>query len=375
MDCPYYEQLQYAGDTRIQALVSLYMTGDARLARNAIENLDSSRTPEGATYSRAPSQLQQYIPPFSLWWIGMVHDYWMYTEDEAFVREMLPGVRAVLQFFAARQMPSGSLGRMPWWNFVDWTREWRNGVPPQAGSGSSAPQDLQLLLAWQWAARMEDALGSKALAAECRQSETKLRAAVREIYFDSSRGIFADTEDKRNFSQHTNALAVLAGVLAPPDLVAKIIDDKSLVQGSIYFRHYLHSAARAAGLGDRYVDLLDQWRQMMTRGLTTWAEQADPTRSDCHAWGASPNYELFRTLIGIDSAASGFRKVVIQPHLGKLEWASGAIPHPRGEISVNLKRRGAGLDADVALPEGVTGEFLWKGARKPLPSGRSKLSF
>src|ERR1035441_10260128 len=30
MDCPYYEQLQYAGDTRVQALVSLYMTGAPR---------------------------------------------------------------------------------------------------------------------------------------------------------------------------------------------------------------------------------------------------------------------------------------------------------------------------------------------------------
>jgi alpha-L-rhamnosidase len=49
---------------------------------------------------------------------------------------------------------------------------------------------------------------------------------------------------------------------------------------------------------------------MLNRGLTTWAETADPTtRSDCHAWSASPNYELFRTVLGIDSAAPGFRRV------------------------------------------------------------------
>ena len=91
MDCPYYEQLQYAGDTRIQALVSLYTAGDARLMKNAIAHLNDSRTAEGATMSRAPTRQQQYIPPFSLWWIGMVHDYYMYVDDPAFVREMLPG--------------------------------------------------------------------------------------------------------------------------------------------------------------------------------------------------------------------------------------------------------------------------------------------
>ena len=145
MDCPFYEQLQYGGDARIQMLVSLYMTGDSRLMKNGIALFNSSRTAEGATYSRAPSYLQQYIPPFSLWWIGMVHDYWMYVDDPQFVKQMMPGVHAVLEFYAQYQKKNGSLQKMPWWNFVDWVKQWPGGVPPPNADGSSAAAlDLQL---------------------------------------------------------------------------------------------------------------------------------------------------------------------------------------------------------------------------------------
>ncbi len=378
MDCPYYEQLQYVGDTRIQALVSLYMTGDARLMRNAIEQINSSRTAEGATYSRAPSSLQQYIPPFSLWWIGMVHDYFVYQDDPSFVRQMLPGVRAVLSYFAARQKPSGSLDRVPWWNFVDWVRQWANGVPPGAREGASAPLDLQLLLAYQWAAGLEEHLGSRALAGEDRQAAARLAAVVKESYWDSSRQLFADTPAKDKFSQHTNSLAVLAGIVQGDEaraLMERTLKDQSLAQATIYFRHYVHSAMNVAGLGDRYLDMLDEWRRMLDRGLSTWAEHADPVRSDCHAWGASPNYELFHTVLGIDSAAPGFHKVLVRPFLGQLTHASGAISHPKGEISVNLTLKGSQLRAEVSLPAGVDGEFIWKGQKRALPSGKSTLVF
>lgn len=378
MDCPYYEQLQYVGDTRIQALVSYYMSGDGRLARNAIEQLDSSRTAEGATFSRAPSRLQQYIPPFSLWWIGMVHDYWMYQDDPAFVKQMMPGVRAVLSFFAARQTPDGSLGAMPWWNFVDWAKEWRSGVPPAGTDGSSAPLDLQLLLAYQWSARMEAALGSKALSAEYTAEASKLRSTIQKLYWDANRRMYADTPRKAQFSQHSQAIAVLAGLVEGEqarDLITRAADDASLVQCTIYFRHYLHSALNAANAGDRYVDMLGEWRAQLARGMSTWAEMPEPSRSDCHAWGSSPNFELFRTVLGIDSAAPGFRRIVIRPFPGKLENVSGTIPHPKGEVAVQLKRSGTKLDATVTLPAGVDGEFVWNGQRRTLRAGQNTVAF
>ena len=56
-------------------------------------------------------------------------------------------------------------------------------------------------------------------------------------------------------------------------------------------------------------------------------------------------------MLGIDSAAPGFARVVIRPFLGKLTHVSGAIPHPKGEIAVTLSTRSNGkLEASMTLP-------------------------
>jgi hypothetical protein len=155
----------------------------------------------------------------------------------------------------------------------------------------------------------------------------------------------------------------------------RVLSDTTLVPASIYFRHYLHAALNLSGQGDRYLELLGPWRQMLAEGLTTWAETNEPdVRSDCHAWGASPNFELFRTVLGIDSAAPGFRRVTIRPFLGRLTRASGAIPHPRGEIAVSLALTAGQLDADIRLPEGVEGDFVWGQARRSLASGHTRVT-
>jgi hypothetical protein len=374
MDCPYYEQLQYAGDTRVQGLVSLFQTGDARLMRNAIDLLNDSRQSDGCTMSRYPTRLEQYIPGFALWWVGMVHDYHWYVADAPFVRRMLPGVRSVLSFFEAYQKQNGSLASLPWWRYFDWVQEWPNGDVPQDADGGAALFDLQLLMAYRWAAALEKASGMPELAQVYSERERVLRATIRTLYWDAGRQLFADTPSKKLFSQHTNTMAVLADVVSGDEaraLMLRTLTAPGLAQGALYFKFYMHQALAKVGEGDRYLEQLDDWRGMLAIGLTTFAEVVDrpgrPTRSDCHAWSASPNIELMRTVLGVDSAAAGFSRVVVRPHLGQLKFAEGAVPHPKGLIEVRVEASG-----NVSVTSPVDGEFLWRGTRRDLHAGANR---
>jgi hypothetical protein len=377
MDCPYYEQLQYVGDTRTQCLVSIFNAGDTRLMRNAIDLINDSRLSDGATMSRYPSRLEQYIPGFSLWWIGMLHDYSWYVDDAEFVHRMLPGVRAVLSFYEGYQKPNGSLGPLPWWRYFDWVPSWPSGEAPQEEDGSSAEFDLLLMLACGWAADLESKLGIPAMADVYRRRAEQLRQTAQQLYWDAGRRLYADTPRKEKFSQHTNTLAVLGDVVqgaAAHDLMQRVMSDASLAQATFFFRFYVHQALRKVGEGDRYLDLLDDWRGMIANGLTTFAEWEerpdDPPRSDCHAWSASPNIEIFRTVLGIDSMAPGFGRVAVRPHLGKLKGARGSIPHPKGTVEVDLQPQ----SVTVILPKGITGEFEWKGKKRPLTEGANRFA-
>lgn len=380
MDCPYYEQLQYIGDARIQAMVSMYNSGDDRLVRYALDQMDHSRIAEGITLSRYPSNLAQQIPTFSLWWIGMLHDYWMYRPDSSFIRNKLPGERQVLSFFERFQQPDGSLKNVPYWIFTDWVEEqagWNFGMAPVGKNGESAVLDLQLMWTYQQAAEMEKKMGLMDFYRLYTARVAQLKQTVQKRYWNEKLQLYADTETKDLFSQHTNALAILTGMVKADKakaLAKKMLADTILAPASIYFKYYLHQALVTAGLGNDYLAWLDKWRENINMGLTTWAEISDVNmaRSDCHAWGSSPNIEFFRTLLGIDSDAPGFKKVKVEPHLGLLKNISGEIPHPDGKVFVSYKLENNKWHILIKLPGKTTGSFIWKGKYFHLKQGVNK---
>ena len=378
MDTPYWEQLQYVGDTRIQSLISLYVAGDDRLMRQAIDHFDLSRIPEGLTTSRYPSSLTQMIPPFSLIYVAMVHDYFMHRDDPAFVRARLAGIRGVLDWYGRHIDSTGMLGAMPYWNYLDWTPRWERGVPPRADAGHSAAISLLYVYALDRAAQLEEGSGMREVGSAYRARARAVREAIRSRAWDSARGLFRDSPDSSaTYSQQTNVLAILTDAVPAGmqrSVMERVLADTTLTPASYYFSFYVLEALRKAGLGDRFIEQLAPWRKMLQLGLTSAPENPEPTRSDTHAWAAHPNYGLLATVLGVRPASPGFRAVQIAPALGTLRRAEGRVPHPLGDIDVRLVREGArGLRAEITLPQRLSGEFLWQGQRRALHPGRQTI--
>jgi alpha-L-rhamnosidase len=388
MDTPYWEQMQYIGDTRIQALISYSVAGDDRLARQAITAFNNSRMPDGITLSRYPTSMFQAIPTFSLLWIGMIHDFWMYRDDPSFVREQLAGMRTTLDWFLRHQRPDGLLDALFWWPFVDWGSDFGFGIPPEDPDGGSTSMALQFVEALRNAAELETALGEPARAEVYHAAGERTVAAVKKLCWNKEYALFADTPAQKHFSQHANILAVWLDVVPraqQQELLTRILSSTDenfhtdrkippMTAATYYFRFYLARAIEHAGLGDRYLDLLGPWRTMVSLGLTTWAEQPEPTRSDSHAWSAHPNYDLLRIVAGIRPAKPGFAAIAIEPHLGVLQHVQASEPHPAGQIDVELTRETTDTRARIAVPNGVPGELIWLGKSYPLHAGEQILS-
>jgi len=238
--------------------------------------------------------------------------------------------------------------------------------------------DVQLLLAYQWASEMETAIGETFYAEYYSKKAAQLTETIKRKYWDAEKKLFADTNEKKGYSQHVNSLAILAGIVEGDDLAAVgngLMSDKSLTQCTVYFKYYLHQALNKAGFGNEYMNWLGIWKENIKLGLTTWAEDSrlNTVRSECHAWGASPNIDFFRIVLGIDADAPGFSKIKIEPHLGTMTKVGGEMPHPNGKISVNYELKRNKWQITISLPPTTQGKLIWKGQTYELKSGTNAL--
>lgn len=370
-DCPYYEQLQYVGDTRIQALIGYYLGRDRSLQRNAVETLGWSIMENGLTQSRYPSRQTQVIPPFSLWWVMMLYDQMLYDSNTSWAKWRGAGVTATNIFSWNAYAEADAF-----WQFADWVPTWRAGIPPK---GARA-EVHRLALAVAGLATVYLKQGT--VYTSDRETE-ELRAkfykdvppeAVRSYLdrFDKIEGLVHSTrETVQPASEHAESLWRVIQIMAddlPDPWPSEDLELSNAVKCTYYFSYYKHLAM--FGRPDNpfnYMQELEPWKEQIEMGLTTFAENPEPTRSDCHAWSAHPILGFFQIVAGVTSIAPGWSKARIMPQPGSLKRFDAHIAHPKGDLNVKFENGRLELDSPIPFT------LIWQGKTEELDPGRQTL--
>ena len=249
----------------------------------------------------------------------------------------------------------GLVGTTPYWPFTDWVPGWDCGVPE---GGRSEPITVSCLIyatALEAAAEICRATERTALADEYTQRQSRMIANVNKHCFDRERGLYRDTPSKRNFSEHTTIWAVLSGAVtgnAASELMEKTMNE-NVAKCSFSMNYYMFRALEKSGCYKYSEKIMDGWQKMLDMHCTTWCENPDNPRSECHGWSSAPIYEMSALCLGVCPDSNGFGSIKIKPVTNGLDWAKGTVPTPHGVISVEWKKSGGKLIFDAHTPENI----------------------
>ncbi len=369
MDCPYYEQLQYIGDTRIQALISLYLTQNDELVKNAINQFNDSFSAVGLTQSRYPSNIKQIIPPFSMLYVHMLSDYHLLRNDPDFVAKNLKIVPMILKWFIDYLDEDFLINNIPYWNHTDGGAEgFEIGEPPFLNEKPNA--QLALLLAYTIDVFLElDATFDLKIQAEYfKEISHSIKKNVYRLCYDSKRKLIAESPSKTVFTEHTNALAILAAVPRIDEVLTAeaIHEGDQIIAATSYHKFYTFQALAKVGKASLFLSELKPWKKALGYGLTTFPEHGVESRSDCHAWSAHLLYDFPAYIAGIRPSSTGFKTVLIKPQDDLLSKYEAKVSHPNGTIQMRKKDI---FTYEVKLPEGLFGELHKNGEKFNLRPG------
>jgi hypothetical protein len=356
-DCPFYEQLQYAFDTRLQILFTYSLGGDTRLALKTIDDFHRSKLAEGILQSRYPSNGPQVIPTFSISWISMLLDYYDQTGDVSVLWKYRFTAESVIYWFSQKKNSEGFVESLGYWNYVDWPPEWDDncGAPHAVRHGPSTIQNFMYLHGLRELARIMAILGFGDLAAYYSNEEKRLQALIRERCYDEKRGLFREgPRYSGEYTQHAQMWAVITGTVTgteSTELMRRALSEPDLIQCTFPARFYLFRALEAAGLYEQTETLWDDWKRLLDLDLTTIPETPyDDVRSDCHAWSSLLLYEYPSKILGVSPQEPGYRVIKIKPSGLYMKSARGRVSTPAGPVDIAWEYRDAAFAITGTVP-------------------------
>lgn len=352
VDCPYYEQQQYIMDAAIESAVLMRMSSDVRLIKKCICEFAESQHADGLLSANYPCGFTQIIPGFSLFWIFLLKDYLEYSGDLDFVRKFTGNMDRILSYFDEIIRKSNYITKSNYWDYVDWVPNWNNGIPNTEKEEALTIYNLYYAYALKCAEYIAYYTERKGLASEYDERYKQIKSLINQYCFDEEAGLYRDGSKTKEFSQHTIIFAILSEVVSQNRIkeMIKRLQDESLHKSSFSMNYYLFRALEKSQNHQYIFQFMEGWKKMLDLNCTTWCENPDSPRSECHGWSSAPLYEFSANLLGVKYDINN--KIIIEPYLLKeLSYAKGTVPTRHGQVVVEWKKNGNEYYIFVKAPE------------------------
>ncbi len=327
---------------------------------------DDGVVPGSLDYAKNQTPVPNWIngiSSYSLWWIIIQKDWYLYKGNLDYLKEQEEYLLSLLDLLQNYVDNSGA-EILPEGRFLDW---------PTKGNDKVIHAGLQALLIWAFdsGAFLCDIINEKNVAEKCRETVEKLK----------------QHNPDAGENKQANALKSLAGLDNPQKINDEVLAVNPYDDVSTFYGYYVLEARAKAGDYKGTLDLIRKyWGGMIEMGATTFWEDFDlkwmenATRinelpekgkkdihkdygnycykglrhSLCHGWAGGPTAWLSEHILGFKPLAPGCKKLLIDPHLGDLDWAEGTLPTPYGVVTVSHKKMENGkVETEVQAPQQI----------------------
>lgn len=340
------ERIPYEADAYLNQLSHYFTDNDLQMARDTFDHLMKHPT--------WPTEWASHM-------VFMAHADWMQSGDAAWLAPRYEALKTKL--LAERVRPDGLVGsnakQVKRDDIVDWPAAERDGF---AFTPVNSVVNAFYLRSLARMSELAAALGKQDEAQNYAAQERNARAAFQQACFDPARGLYRDGTTTDHASLHANLFPLAFG-LVPDEFRAGVAAwcAKRGMACSVYAAQYLLEGLFQNEAGDAALALIvapgdRSWRHMVESGTTitweAWDQKYKPNQDWNHAWGAAPANLLPRFVLGAQPLEPGWRRAVVRPNPGALEFAEGKIPTPRGPVLVRWKN-GKTFTLALALPQGM----------------------
>jgi hypothetical protein len=341
----------WSGDAIQSYLMNYYLRFDAECVKRTIRQL-RGKDPVTAHVNT--------IMDYTFYWFKSIHDYYEYTGDVAFVREMWPRMVTLMNYVESRLNSQGMAeGQPDDWIFVDWVDF------PMHKRGTLCFEQILLMKAMETmalCAKLVLPTTPDGSPSAYRVKAEELRNKIKQTFWSyEQKAYYHAIEDgtmNRQITKFPNMFAILYGLAYEEErreiMQSVMLNPDVPAITTPYMRFYELETLLIDGRHEQVLkEIRDYWGGMLREGATSFWEKYVPSESGtqhlamygrpygkslCHAWGASPVYLLGKYYLGVRPTRPGYEEFEIRPSLGDLDWLEGDVPTPHGMIHVEMNR-------------------------------------